>query len=171
MKECNVLDPQTCYQLAKTGIWGEAVRQRKPILLNDFQTTHPLKKGYPQGHVSLLKYLTIPIFDNDRIIAVVAVANKEEDYTELDVSQLTLLMDGVWKVVQKRRFEEAVQSSEERFRKAFQLSPDAGFNLENRSGVILLVNKGFERVFGYLRKECARENGPGSRYLERCSIP
>src|SRR5476651_51157 len=25
MKECAVRDPQTCYELAKTGFWGEAV--------------------------------------------------------------------------------------------------------------------------------------------------
>ena len=29
MKECSVLNPQTIYQLEKTGIWGEVVRQRK----------------------------------------------------------------------------------------------------------------------------------------------
>ncbi len=29
MEACSVQDPQTTYQLEKTGIWGEAVRQRK----------------------------------------------------------------------------------------------------------------------------------------------
>lgn len=41
---------------------GEAVRQGKPIILNDFQKEHALKKGYPEGHAPLNKFMTIPIF-------------------------------------------------------------------------------------------------------------
>ncbi|MDD4354196.1 MAG: PAS domain S-box protein, partial [Candidatus Nanoarchaeia archaeon] len=37
MKECKIQNPQSVYELDKTGIWGEAVRQRKPIIINDFQ--------------------------------------------------------------------------------------------------------------------------------------
>ena len=29
MKECTIANPQSLYPLEKTGIWGEAVRQRK----------------------------------------------------------------------------------------------------------------------------------------------
>ena len=50
---CSVIAPQTCYQLEKTGIWGDAIRQRKPIVINDFHAPHPGKKGYPEGHVAL----------------------------------------------------------------------------------------------------------------------
>jgi GAF domain-containing protein len=53
MAECAVAKPPTCYELDKTGIWGEAVRQRRPIIVNDFQAAHPLKKGCPEGHVQL----------------------------------------------------------------------------------------------------------------------
>ena len=62
MKECTINDPQTRYELDKTGIWGEAVRQRRPIILNDFQSDHPLKRGCPAGHAILHKFLTVPVF-------------------------------------------------------------------------------------------------------------
>lgn len=44
MKECSIAEPQTVYQLEKTGIWGEAVRQRQPIVVNDFEAPNPLKR-------------------------------------------------------------------------------------------------------------------------------
>jgi PAS domain S-box-containing protein len=113
MKECTVSNPQTIYKLEKTGIWGEAVRQRKPIIVNDFQATNPLKKGYPQGHVELYKYMTIPVLKNGEIVAVVGVANKESDYNENDMLQLTLLMDSVWNIVEQRKTEEVLKQSEE----------------------------------------------------------
>jgi PAS domain S-box-containing protein len=105
MRECTVVNPQTCYELDRTGIWGEAVRQRRPILLNDFTADHPLKKGYPEGHARLLKYLTVPLFSGGKIVGVVGVANKETDYQEADILQLTLLMEAVWKVVERREAE------------------------------------------------------------------
>ena len=106
MRECSIIDPQTCYELDKTGLWGEAVRQRRPILVNDFTAAHPLKKGYPEGHAKLLKYLTVPVFSGGKIVGVVGVANKETDYHETDILQLTLLMEAVWKVVEQRQAED-----------------------------------------------------------------
>ena len=64
MKECEIAEPQTIYELDKTGLWGETVRQRKAIIDNDFQIASPLKKGYPHGHVKLKKFLTIPVMIN-----------------------------------------------------------------------------------------------------------
>jgi two-component sensor histidine kinase/copper chaperone CopZ len=111
MQECSIVEKQTVYTLDKTGLWGEAVRQRKPILVNDFQMDNPHKKGYPKGHVELRNFLTVPIFIGDRIVAVVAVANKCGDYGDADIWQLTLLMDVVWKVVERMRAEEKLIQS------------------------------------------------------------
>ena len=114
MCDCMIIEPQTVYDLDKTGIWGEAVRQRKPIVLNDFQADHALKKGYPEGHTELHKYVTVPIFAGDHIVAVIGVANKAADYTDTDVLQLTLLMDAVWKVVDRQRAQEELREHNRR---------------------------------------------------------
>lgn len=110
MKECSIVKPQTCYELDKTGIWGEAVRQRKEIIINDFQAAHPLKKGYPKGHARLYKYMSVPVLSGDKIVAVIGVANKTSNYNTTDVLQLTLLMDSVWKVVEKRKIEKELRT-------------------------------------------------------------
>jgi PAS domain S-box-containing protein len=128
MKQCTIAEPQTVYHLDKTGIWGEAVRQARPIIVNDFQATHPLKKGYPDGHAPLSKYMTVPTFFDDRIVGVVGVANKETDYDTSDVRQLTLLMDSVWKILKLMRAEEALRAGEQRYRNLFE-SMAEGFAL------------------------------------------
>ena len=128
MKQCTIAEPQTIYHLDKTGIWGEAVRQARQIIVNDFQAPHPLKKGYPEGHAPLYKYMTVPVFSDDRIVGVVGVANKETDYDTSDVRQLTLLMDSVWKILERKRTDEALRDSEQRYRSLFE-SMDEGFAL------------------------------------------
>ncbi len=153
MKECAIVDPQTCYELDKTGIWGEAVRQRQPIMLNDFQAAHPLRKGYPEGHAKLHKYLTVPVFSGNQIVAVVAVANKERDYEEADIQQLRLLMSAVWKVVEQRKAEEALQESEKRFLAFMHHLPAAAF-IKDPDGRTLFANQYLADVFGFKNREC-----------------
>ena len=109
MDDCKVIDKLSKYHLDKTGIWGEAVRQRKPIIVNDFQMPNPHKKGYPQGHVSLNKFMTIPVIIDDKIVSVVGLGNKKSDYNYNDVYQLTLLMNGVWNVVERREVQENIK--------------------------------------------------------------
>ena len=50
MEHCGVVDRQSKYQLEKTGRWGDVVRQRKPIVDNDFQHSVSFPKGGPEGH-------------------------------------------------------------------------------------------------------------------------
>ena len=78
MADCTITEPQTTYLLEHTGIWGEAVRQGRPIILNDFHAPHPLKRGFPEGHAPLDNFLTIPVYRKGRIAAVVGVANKQQ---------------------------------------------------------------------------------------------
>ncbi|MEL7640351.1 MAG: GAF domain-containing protein [Solidesulfovibrio sp.] len=123
MHECSITSPQICYELDKTGIWGEAVRQRKPIILNNFQEEHPLKKGLPPGHAFLKSFMTIPVFKENKIVLVVGMGNKESDYSSTDVYQLTLLMDSVSKILDQKKAEQALIKSEETLRSIIQETP------------------------------------------------
>lgn len=157
MKECTITNPQTCYELDKTGVWGEAVRQRKPIVLNDFQADHPLKKGYPEGHAHLNKFMTVPVLKDDTIVAVVGVANKSVDYDETDILQLTLLMDAVWKSVDIKMTEERLRESEERIRAITTSARDAIIVIDN-NGNVSFWNPAAEQILGYSMEEAIGKN-------------
>lgn len=109
MEECRLTDLKIEYPVTSIGLWGEAIRQRKPIITNDYAAPNPWKKGYPKEHVKITRHLNIPVFDGDRIVAVAGVGNKEENYDESDVRQLTLLMEGMWRLVQRKRAEDSLK--------------------------------------------------------------
>jgi PAS domain S-box-containing protein len=153
MKQCSIPNPPTVFQLEKTGLWGEAVRQRQPIVVNDFLAPHPLKKGYPEGHSPLFRYMTLPVFNKGDVVAVVAVANKGTDYTDLDVRQLTLMMDSVWEIAERKQIEMALQKSEEKFSKAFRASPMVCAITSLKDRRFIEVNNAFEQVSGWRRDE------------------
>jgi two-component system cell cycle sensor histidine kinase/response regulator CckA len=109
MEECSIEHWSTHFLVDEAGIWGEAVRQRRPIVINDYAVPNPHKKGYPDGHVHLLRLMSVPAFEGDRIVAVAIVGNKEEEYDETDVRQITLLANGMSRLVQRKRAEEALR--------------------------------------------------------------
>lgn len=40
MPECTIVEKQTKYNLAETGLWGDAIRKRRPIITNDYAESH-----------------------------------------------------------------------------------------------------------------------------------
>jgi PAS domain S-box-containing protein len=124
MNECAIANPERLYHLEKTGVWGEAVRQRRPVILNNYKAPDPLKKGYPQSHADLSRFLTIPVIILDRLVAVIGVANKAVDYDDSDVRQLTLLMDSVWQFMERKKSEEIARKAGEEWRATFDAIED-----------------------------------------------
>ncbi len=148
MKQCEVVEPQTVYELEKTGIWGEAVRQKTAIIINDFQAFNPLRKGYPSGHVELFKFMTTPIFQDDKIVAVVGVANKKSDYDDSDVRQVSLLMDSVWRMIDRRQAAEREQLLSTAVVQAAE-----SVIITDASGIIQYTNPTAETISGYSSDE------------------
>ncbi|KQC07161.1 MAG: hypothetical protein APR55_04240 [Methanolinea sp. SDB] len=105
MKECSMREKPIFYPVEKTGLWGEAVRQRRPVVTNDYQAPNPAKKGYPPGHPHIACHMNVPIMDGGHIVIVAGVANRSTDYTDQEVNALTLLMQGLWQVLKMRRAE------------------------------------------------------------------
>jgi PAS domain S-box-containing protein len=157
MDQCSVAQPQTVYEVAQTGLWGEAVRQRHPIITNDYAAPNPWKKGLPEGHVPIRRHLNLPVMEGEKIVAVAGVANKESDYDEADVLQLTLIMEALWRHIQRLRVEEGIKASEEKYRTIFDQANDLIWALSPEMTIVAL-NPAFERITGYAPVEWLGRN-------------
>ena len=94
------------HPLKSTGFWGEAIRERRPMIVNTQYGSDAVDNIYPGKKERMFRHITIPVFENEQIVAVASVANKTKDYDESDVRQLTLLMEGMWKLVQYKNTNE-----------------------------------------------------------------
>jgi len=101
MADCLVADRQTKYPLDETGIWGEIVRQRKPIVVNDMKNSDPPNGGLPSGHIALNNYMSIPITVDNKVVAVAGLGNKSSPYADIDVNEMIILMQSAWLAVEK----------------------------------------------------------------------
>lgn len=115
MTICAVPGLPKVYMVKDTGLWGEAVRQRRPVITNAYASSE-YRRGLPVGHVSIRRHMNIPVFEGNRIVAVAGVANKITDYVNTDVRQLDLLMRGMWRHIQRKQAQEVLLASEEKLR-------------------------------------------------------
>jgi PAS domain S-box-containing protein len=113
MEDDAVIGSQTVHSLEKTGILHEVVRQNQPIVLNDLQTPQDLSHRHPAGRVPKCCLLCVPVVDKERIVAVVAVANKDNGYTGTETLQLTLLMGSLWRMIARIKDEEELIAAKE----------------------------------------------------------
>jgi GAF domain-containing protein len=104
MGACAMMDKPIVYPLEETGLWGDAVRERKPVITNDYASSRkPTKKGYPEGHVKVVHHMNVPVWEGDHIAGVLGVGNKADAYTEQDAATLEELAKQAWVYVKQAR--------------------------------------------------------------------
>ena len=105
MQECAIHKKPLEFFVCDAGVWGEAVRQKQPVMINDFSLNSPHVKGTPKGHIAINRFLAVPLLFDNKVISMVAVGNKYDPYTDDDVIQLQLLLEGMWQILRRKEAE------------------------------------------------------------------
>lgn len=137
--------------IGSAGIWADCVKLRKPVVHNDYENI-PEKKGLPDGHPVLVRELVVPVFRDQKIVAVYGIGNKSTDYTDLDVETVSFLADVGWELADQKRQEEMLIQSEKRFAHLFERAP-LGYQSLDANGHFIEINKAWTEALGYEREE------------------
>ncbi len=138
-KQCGLAVNPAAFRITDCGLWSEACRRRRPIVVNDYPAGHPGKRGLPAKHVSITRFLSIPLFEGDRIVAVAALGNKKQCYDDSDVRQFKLFMQGLWNIVQRKRAEELLMVREKTARSMLNAITESVLLLDPK-GMITDIN-------------------------------
>ena len=135
------------YPIAEAGIWADAFRQRRPVVFNDYASAAD-KRGLPQGHAELVRLISVPVVDGGLVRMMVGVGNKSEPYSDKDVETVQLMANAIWRIVNKRRLDDALRIQREELDSFFTADLDL-FCVANVQGEFVRLNPEFERVLGY----------------------
>lgn len=91
------------YSLEEAGIWADCLRERRTVIRNDCASLTP--EYYPE----VTRKLVVPIVHHDKIVAILGVENKPQDYTEKDVQLVSFFADVAWEVLEHKRAEEKIR--------------------------------------------------------------
>ena len=139
------------YDVEQAGVWADAVRQRQPIIHNNYATL-PHRKGIPEGHALIVRELVIPILRDKKVMAILGLGNKPRDFTTNDVEVVSTFADFAWDIVEHKRAENAIRKSEEKFRTFVDWTYDWEKWLDPR-GNIVYTSPSCERITGYTSEE------------------
>jgi len=87
------------------GVWVDCVRQGAPVIHNDYASL-PHRKGLPEGHAPIVREMVFPILRNQKIVAIIGVGNKAQEYTRDDLAHASRLADILWDITERKRAEE-----------------------------------------------------------------
>jgi PAS domain S-box-containing protein len=144
---CKIEPEARHYPIEQAGVWAQAVRDGKPHIYNDY-AAHPLACGLPEGHTPITRFLSMPILEHGRVIAILGVGNRETDYTQEDVNTLSELLLHISEIFLRKRVEDSLRDNEERLRLAIEAGNQGLYDLNLRSGQGI-VNEEYERMLGY----------------------
>jgi len=97
------------YPVEQAGIWADCVRQRKPVMFNDY-AHYAAKRGLPEGHAPLIRLISVPVIEGDCVKMILGVGNKPADYTDHDVDALSLIGNDLWRITRRARAETALKT-------------------------------------------------------------
>ncbi|MBP7736110.1 MAG: PAS domain S-box protein [Spirochaetes bacterium] len=152
MARCAMGNKPLVFNIAESGIWAEAVRGRRAVVINDYRVDFAGKRGLPEGHVPLTRLASVPVFRSGRIVALGAVANKESEYSGEDIKTIAEFLTNANIIIERKRAEYLVRLSEERYRTVADFTFDWEFWFGSDGG-ILYMSPSCERITGYAPAE------------------
>lgn len=140
------------YPADQAGIWAEALRTKTAMVFNDYASATG-RKGLPAGHAHLQRLISLPVVRAGRVVMLLGVGNKSEDYDQADVDVLQRLAEALWQVaLQDRQLEKIRQLST-----ALDQSPYPAV-ITDTEARIEYVNAAFTTVSGYGASEVLGRN-------------
>ncbi len=94
--------------LSDAGVWADCVRERRPVIHNDYLGL-PNRHSLPGGHIAIARELTVPIMRDNRVVALIGVGNKPEDYIQEDQDAVRELASMVMDMVERKRVEDRLE--------------------------------------------------------------
>ncbi|MHB9133892.1 MAG: PAS domain S-box protein [Armatimonadota bacterium] len=146
---------ETHYPIEQAGNWVDCIRLKHPVVYNDYRQS-PNRKGIPEGHPPIQRFMSIPVMEDDKVDIIFGVGNKAEPYEDHDVIQLELVANELHKIIKQRHVEVALQESEEKYRTLFSVEPDALMLIDLATLRPVDVNDAALQLYGYNREEFMR---------------
>ncbi len=146
------INPEPVFRLDTDSIWTTVIQQRKAVVVNNFEDLSPLHKQYNKENHNFTKCLSAPIIIDNKIVALAGLADKESDYDNGDVSNLVLVLGGLWQAMQRRIYQEQLFYERNKYRQTL-ISIGDGVMVVDKDGYIEMLNNVASELTGWSDQE------------------
>jgi PAS domain S-box-containing protein len=157
---------KTHYPVEQAGNWTYCIQAKGPVVYNDFEHS-PNRKGFPEGHVSIKRFISIPVFDEDKAKFIFGVGNKIEEYDDHDVLQIQSVANELYKIITQRHWEQALKEAHNNLEKKVE---ERTSELKNAYGIVKESETKFRELFNQATEMLSltelNEDSTIKRYIE-----
>jgi PAS domain S-box-containing protein len=126
-------------------LWGHSLNTHIGFFTN-MPDRHPSSRGAPMGHIPLKRFLSVPVLLGNELVGQIALANSHRDYSERDLEAVTRMGEYYALAIRRRRMEEELQESEDKYRRLVEYSTDGVVIIQD--GKIVYINQAGAKTIG-----------------------
>jgi PAS domain S-box-containing protein len=138
-------------------LWGKAIKEKK-----SFSSDGPFQT--PEGHLPIYNFLTVPVVFADKTIGLASVANKDGGFSVEDKTILERIAGNISPILstrfqrdkqelERKRAEEALRESEEKYRVLFEGSTHGILAVDIETKRFVFANPSICHMLGYSENE------------------
>ncbi|MBU3697343.1 EAL domain-containing protein [Dechloromonas sp.] len=135
------------YAVSQAGVWVDCIKARQPVIHNDYASLAH-KRGLPEGHAPVIRELTVPVIHDGRVVAIIGVGNKPEDYDDQDLQMVSDFAGIAMDLVEAKRADDELRQAAA----VFENTQDA-MMVTDADEKIVRINRAFTEQTGYSAEE------------------
>ena len=115
------------------GAVGQVLETGRGVMVNT-PVLSPGRPGTPAGHPAIESFLGVPLSYEGEVTGIIAVGNKQGGYSGEDMETLEAMSPAIGEAFSRKRMEEVLRESEERFRSAQEAAKTATWERDLETG-------------------------------------
>ncbi|MBK1695171.1 hypothetical protein CKO09_10525 [Chromatium weissei] len=147
--QCQVAGKTVVFE-KPNGLGGWVLDNRVPIIAND-PFAHPASVGTPPGHLPIRKFMGVPCLSQGQLMGMIALANKDSDYNDQDLSIVQAFADIYAAAVARFLSERELMESRNRLVSLYENAP-CGYHTITPDGRIIEMNETALALLGRTRE-------------------
>jgi|GEM_PF-2343545 len=117
-------------------LWGNESRHGKTVIQNDCTALNLYDKALLEEELPIRRYMSVPLIIDEKVVAIIGIANKESEYNDEDTQHMTMLLSFAWQKISCINMKMELIENEKRFNDI----------AENATGIIPKENENGEII-------------------------
>lgn len=132
--------------------WEKCLSSGSAVITNKFEDSE-YRINYKNEEIEIGSEVIVPITENYKIKALFGAVSKKTLFEEYDAELLGIISENILRILNRKKIEEELRSSEARYRSLFEKNSAVIIIIEPESGMIADVNNAACKYYGYSREE------------------
>ncbi len=156
--ECSLNTDLLYSMMDEKKIWVQSIKEKRTMFSNELDG---ILGEIPEGHININRVMAVPIVHDEKVVGLIALANKEEDYSQMDQNVATAFTRNAWTIIRRQQAEKYLRESEERTRMIFNTVEAGIVIIDAQSRIIVDANPRALKMLGggkdeFIGKSCQK---------------